>query len=398
MLALLLVAGSARTSTPEGPPDALEGVLEASSVVIVTPAAGDTYQIEQTFLGTAKRGDRIEVPQIRLGIPQPFGPARFESITPDTHILMFLYFSRGFLDSPDGWQVTGYGRCFFWEQDPAHTNNLVNIARAATTVRKCWEAARDTSDKRGRVIALWPFLDLKTYGVSFQSETKKELEKTSPVAGDYIASKFASMDMDQRLTLLPQAGLYGGDRLHQLVRHFVRGRQAQYEAWVAQRGPAAKVKAGDWEHIPLDIQVCLGYLSYGLSGLYSFHDPADLPYLRSLAVWESKRFLGQVDPEFLSEFRMHPDQANLPVIETIWKAQRYNTRPGYNISPMQVIDAYSAGRYIAAIPLLVPFLSNKDSLIVAVAHNDLVRIAGKDLGSSPGAWLLWYGQHHPTPH
>src|SRR5262249_18416229 len=146
-------------------------------------------------------GSAIKLPGFRLYTIQEYGPELVEPMTPDTRILLFLRSKK------DGWEVTHYGYCFFWRQEPEKVKELREMADKAVSLRRSWEAARDTPDQQLRVEALWPYL--WGQGVSFLQHTERELQKIGSRAGDYIAQQLEAMSHSQRMTILPNLGAYG---------------------------------------------------------------------------------------------------------------------------------------------------------------------------------------------
>jgi hypothetical protein len=279
---LLCRDASARLVPPR---DAREGVLDASLVTIVRPEAQDWFGIEEVFLGDQNAGGAIELPGFRLYTVQQHGPERVEPMTPDTRILLFLR------DKEGGWEVTDHGYCFFWRQEPQKVKELSLMAEEAVSLRRSWEAARDTPDVRARLDALWPYLG--EWGVSFLEHTRRELQKVGPVAGDYIAQKLEVMTHRQRMTLMPDLGAYRSERGHQALIRYLKSRQQLYESFLAVRGAGAEGLIEDWNHAPEELKEIYGELYYGLGGLASFKDRSDLPYVGELALWATTRRLKQ---------------------------------------------------------------------------------------------------------
>src|SRR5262245_20209658 len=264
LLFLLPVDSSAR---PVPPRDPREGVLDASLVSIVRLETQDRFEIEEVFLGDQNAGDVIKLPGFKLYTVQGYGPDLVEPMTPDTRILLFLR------SKEDGWEVTSFGYCFFWRHEMEKVKELRAIAEQTVSLRRDWEAARDTADELLRVEALWPYL--WGHGVSFLQHTEKELQKIGPVAGDYIARKFEVMTHSQLMTLMPELGAYGGERSHQALIERLKNRQRRYENLLAERGAGAEKLVEDWNHAAEEIKEIYGELYYGLAGLAGFKDKAD---------------------------------------------------------------------------------------------------------------------------
>ena len=130
---------------------------------------------------------------------------------------------------------------------------LRRAAERAVDLRKQWEKAAGISDRKQRVAALWPFLGLHTYGVSFLKHTESELQKAAPAAGEYFADRLDEMTHNERMLLLPKAGAYGSKRLHdKLIKH-LNERQDVYEAYVASSGRLPREV--EWSFMPGNAQM-----------------------------------------------------------------------------------------------------------------------------------------------
>jgi len=377
---LLYVESSAR-AVPQR--SAREGVLDASLVSIVRPETQDWFRIEDVFLGDQSAGDSINVPGFKLYTIQQHGPDLVESMTPDTHILLFLK------SKENGWEVTYYGYCFFWRHEPEKAPELRAIAEETVSLRRAWEAARDTTDERLKVEALWPYL--WGQGASFLEHTERELQKIGPVAGDYIAQKFETMTHSQLTTLMPDLGAYGSELSRQALIERLKSRRRLYESFLAERGAGAERLIEDWNHAPEEIKEIYGELYYGLAGLGSFKDRNDLPFVRELALWAVGYRFKQTCDAALTAFRDMPDEANLPVINAIWREFSARQKTGDNMSSIDVVRTLKTHVYPAAVPLLVSFL--KDAHAGSEARGALAQIVGQNLGANPDDWLNWYRVH-----
>jgi len=332
------------------------------------------------FLGDQNAGDVIKLPGFKLYTVQMHGPDLVEPITPDTRILLFLR------SKEDGWEVTSYGYCFFWRREPEKVKELKAIAEQTVSLRRDWEAARDTPDEQLRVEALWPYL--WGQGVSFLQHTEKELQKIGPVAGDYIARKFEIMTHRQLMTLMPELGAYGSERCHQALIGLLKNRRQRYEAFLVWRGPGAERLIEDWNHAPEEVKDIYGELYYGLGGLAGFKDRDDLPFIRELALWSAGRRLKQTCDAALTAFRVMPDEANIPVIKALWREFSARQFPGNELLSLDVVRTLQPHVYPAAVPLLAGFL--KDPHTAGEAKAALAQIVGQDLGQDPDDWMDWY--------
>jgi hypothetical protein len=144
----------------------------------------------------------------------------------------------------------------------------------------------------------------------------------------------------------------------------------------------------DWNHAPEEIKEIYGELYYGLAGLASFKDQADLPFMRELAMWAVGRRFKQTCDAALSAFRTMPDEANLPVINAIWREFSSRQFPGNELISLDVVRTLRTHVYSAAVPLLVGFL--KDAHAGSEAREALGQIVGQDLGQDPDDWMDWY--------
>jgi hypothetical protein len=382
LLFLLCVESSARLVPKRNP---REGVLDASLVSIVRPETQDWFRIEEVFLGDQSAGDSINLPGFKLYTIQEHGPELVEPMTPDTRILLFLK------NKEDGWEVTDYGYCFFWRHEPEKLKELRAIAEETVSLRRSWEAARDTADEQLRVEALWPYL--WGHGVSFLKHTERELQKIGPVAGDYIARKFEVLTHRQLVTLMPELGAYGGERSHQTLIERLKSRQRLYERLLVERGTTDERLIEDWNHTPEEVREIYSELYNGLIGLAKFKDRTDLPFMRELALWAVSRRFKQTCDAALGAFRTMPDEANLPVINAIWREFSARQKTGNEMSSLDVVRTLHTHVYPAAVPLLVGFL--KDAHAGSEAREALAQIVGQNLGQNPDDWLNWYRAQTP---
>jgi hypothetical protein len=374
----LLCADSFARLVPQRDPR--EGVLDASLVTIVRPETQDWFRIDEVFLGDQSAGSAIRLPGFRLYTVQEHGPELVEPMIPDTRVLLFLR------SKADGWEVTHYGYCFFWRHEPEKVKELREMADKAVSLRRSWETARDTPDEQSRVETLWPYL--WGQGVSFLKHTERELQKIGSRAGDYIAQQLEAMSHSQRMTILPNLGAYRSVRSHQaLIRH-LKSRRQLYESYLAERRPGAESLIEDWNHAPKEIKEIYGELYYGLGGLAGFNDRADLPFIRELAQWAAERRLKQTCDAALSAFRTMPDEANLLVVDAIWREFSARQFPGNKLMSLDVVRVLHTHIYPESVPLLVGFL--KDMHAGREAHAALMEITEQDFGRDQSAWLTWY--------
>jgi hypothetical protein len=365
--------------------DAREGVFDAELVAIVRHIQKDAFEIEDVLLKTVEVGKTVAVPDFTLysyveGIWR--GERVEHEITPDTRILMFLKRSRR---KPDCWEVTHGGYCFFWVDDPAKVDQLRGEARQALDLRRAWEAARDIEDPHQRVAALWPFL--WDGGRACCRVTETELQKAGAVAGDYIADRLPFLSHMERMELLADLGLYGGEKLHSCILAHLENRRAAYTAAVQDLNLDTMGKENEWQALPRAAQDMWGELYYGLSGLAKFKNPDDLPFIRDLATWAVKHRVKQTCDAALEAFREMPAKDNLPVIRAIW--EEFTKRPyeGNELGTIDVVRALGAHTYPETVPILVKLLDDPNA--GDEAHYSLGRIVGKDLGRDPQPWLDW---------
>jgi hypothetical protein len=259
LLVLLLLSGTA-LGTLARPRDAHECILDAALVVIVSQQTADDYRIEEVFLGDHNPGDSLHLPGLKLFTRREEMPDIIDPILPNTRILLFLQHKK---DDPNAWEPTSYGYCFFWVQESSRVFQLREIARQAVTLRQRWEQAASIPEPRKRVEALWPYLHLREYGARIFERTKLELQKTGPVAGDYIAEQLDALPRLDWPLLCHEAGVYGSEKLHQTVIRNVRDQQQLYERLVVGRGLDRKAAVEDWNALPDEAIDASGGVYYG---------------------------------------------------------------------------------------------------------------------------------------
>jgi hypothetical protein len=237
------------------------------------------FKIEEVFLGDKKKGDVIDVGDIQLETTQEYGPPVVEPITSDTRLLLFLQRKK---EPATQWESTYYQQSF-WVQKSQDSNLLRKAAERAVTVKQQWLAAANLSDLTLRVAALWPFLNLREYGVRFFRRTQLELQKAKPASGIHFAEQFDAMSHNDRMLMLADAGLYGSEQLHTKLKTHLNKLRTRFEEFVQQSGKGARDI--NWNAVPQDIEDANGELYYGLAGLAEFMDRTDLPYIRDAGAW-----------------------------------------------------------------------------------------------------------------
>ena len=386
LIASLLTLGAFARIVPTKDP--LDGVLDAELVVTVgLPPSGKPgfFVIEEVFLGDLRLGDSIDLGDFKLSIPQEFGVPIVEPITSETRILLFLQKVK---DSPTLWKPTNFEESFFWVRRTKEMALLRRAAERAVDLRTQWEKAVSIPDPKQRVAALWPFLALHTYGVSFLKHTECELQKAAPAAGEYFADRLDEMTHNERMLLLPKAGAYGSKRLHdKLIKH-LNERQHVYEAYIASS--ARLPREVEWSSMAGNAQDAAGEIYYGIGGLAGFHDQNDLPFIRATALWSAKYHLEQAADAAVDAFRDMPDRANLPAIERILKEFLPERKPGLWSIDWDAERALCQHQYAETVPLLAPFTADISAQLAGEAENCLAEIVGRDLGRSPSAWINWY--------
>lgn len=368
--------------------DPLDGVLDAELVVIVEPSLSGKpglSRIGEAFLGDMHVGDSIGLGDFKLSITQESGPPIVEPINSTTKILLFLQRVK---NSPTLWKPTYFEESYFWVQRAEDVALLRRAAERAIDLRKEWERAANIPDPKQRVAALWPFLSMPKYGVSFFKHTESELQKANPAAGEYFAEHFDDMSHNERMSLLPGAGAYGSERLHEKLRKHLDEQQSLYEQFVAASGkPAKKV---EWNSMPENVKDVTGEIYYGLAGLARFHDRDDLPFIRETAVWSAGYHLEQTAEAAVNAFGDMPDRANLLAIDKILEEFLPGRKPGMWSVDFDAERALCKHKYPETVPLLAPFTADVTSQLAAEAESCLAEIVGRDLGRSPSAWIDWY--------
>ena len=372
--------------------DPADGVLDAELVAIVQRSPVEQpglFRILEVFLGDKKKDDLIDLGGFELTITQEHGPPAIEPITSETRILLFLQRKQG---SSSEWELTNFKESFFWVQRRQEMLLLRRAAERAVDLRKEWENATNISDQKRRVAALWPFLSMPKYGVSFFKHTESELQKANPASGEYFAEHFDDMSQNERMLLLPGAGAYGSERLHKKLRKHLDEQQRLYEQFVAASGkPAENV---EWNSMPENLKDATGEIYYGLAGLAGFHDRDDLPFIRKTAVWSAVYHLEQTAEAAVNAFRDMPDRANLPAIDKILEEFLLGRQPGVWSVDFDAERALCKHKYPETVPLLAPFLV--DYRMANETEYCLEQIVGRDLGQTPKAWIDWYTAGH-TP-
>jgi len=372
--------------------DPADGVLDAELVVVARQSPGGEpglFSIEEMFLGNQHVGDSIDLGGFKLSITQEHGPDIVDPIGPSTRILLFLQRVK---NSPAQWEPTYFKESFFWVQRPEDVGLLRRAAERAVELRQQWENAASISDPKQRVVALWPYLSISTYGVSFFNDTDSELQRAAPAAGQYFAKHFDGMSHNERMSLLAKAGAYGGKALHQKLREYLEQQERAYEKYSAASGKPPKDI--DWNTMPANLQDATGEIYYGLAGLARFRDRNDLPFIRLTALWAANYHLEQTASAALDAFRDMPDQANLPAIERILREFLPGRKPGVWNIDWDAERALCEHKYPETVPLLAPFVA-EDAMTVET-ESCLGEIVGRDLGRSPKPWLDWYTTAHSS--
>ncbi len=369
--------------------DSRLGVFDAELVAIVRQVAEGVFKVDEVLLKTVEVGEAIEVPGFKLYVyeqePFGFGGKRVDvPITEFTRILMFLKRRPRWQDE---WEVV-YGYCFFWVDDLAKVDELRKEVADALDLRERWEAARDIEDPKARVASLWPFL--WDNGSACCRLTQTELQKAGEVAGDYIAERLALLSHGQRMNLLADLGLYGGEKLHSTLVSHLENRRAAYTVAVEGRDADPRAAKNEWQALTSQAREMWGELYYGLAGLAKFKDENDLPFIRDLALWAVRYRVKQTCDAALSAFRFMPAKENLPVIDAIWKEFTQTPYDGNELNPFDVARTLRAHKYPETVPVLVKLVD--DLKAGSEARAFLKDIVGKDLGPDPGPWLDWYDE------
>ena len=384
-LSLVALTASARIVPAKDP---LDGVLDADLVVIVGPALNGkpgAFRISEVFLGDLHVGDTIELSDFKLFIVQEYGPEKVEPITAETRILLYL---RRTKDSPPTWKPTYFEESIFWVQRAQDEGLLRRAAERTIDVRRQWEAADNISDPKQRVAALWPYLSLFTYGVSFFKHTVAELRKARPASGEYFAAHFDGMSHGERMLLLPEAGNFGSDQLHEKLKRDLELQEHGYEDFISGSGKrAADI---EWDTMPSSAKDEAGEIYYGLAGLSKFEDRTDLPFIRATALWCAKYHLEQAASAAVNAFRDMPDQGNLPIIDALLREFLPGRKVGIWSIDWDAERALCRHKYIKTVPVLAPFVADPITQLAGEAEICLKEIVGKDLGRDPTRWQEWY--------
>lgn len=369
------------------------GILDADLVCIVSPKAPGVFNVDEVFLATGSAPESIRLPGFQLATQQQYGPDIVEPITADTRILMYL---RHNIDLPASWEVSDYGISFSWVNHPEHTSQLRDVAEKAVDLRRRFEAASNISDSLRRTTALWPFLDMATFGPEVARRAEKVLKQTAPVSGDYFAEHFNELPHDQRMDLLRDAGEYGGDRLHETVKEFISEQQKTFDDYASAHKLSGGLDQKQWYSMPRTVRDSTGYVYYGAAGLTKYRRREDLQLFREIGLWGVRYGMDQPSSAALSAFRDMPDEENLPVIAAIRERFKRGTFGVATDQPDELLEyeafqALETHIYVKSIPQLVPFL--QDGGLGEKAEAALTNIVGRDLGEKPGPWLAWYEAH-----
>ena len=261
-------------------------------------------------------------------------------------------------------------------------------------VRRQWEAAENISDPKQRVAALWPYLSLFAYGVSFFKHTVSELQKNRPASGEYFAKHFDGMSHGERMLLLPEAGNFGSDQLHAKLKQDLELQEHGYEEFISSS--SKRPVDIEWNTMPSTAKDEAGEIYYGLAGLVRFEDRADLPFIRTTALWCAKYHLEQAASAAVNAFRDMPDQANLPIIDTLLREFLPGRKLGMWSIDWDAERALCRHKYPETVPVLAPFVADSINQLAGEAEFCLKEIVGHDFGRDPKAWLKWY-QEDRTP-
>jgi hypothetical protein len=373
--------------------DYREGILDAELVCIVSQKAPDVFRVDEVFLATGPAVESVRLPGFRLVTEQQYGPDLVEPITPNTRILLYLRHKK---DAPATWEILGYGFSFFWVQNPEQTPQLRSLAEKGVDLRRRFEAASKIPEPLLRVAALWPFLDMTTFGPEVARRAEAGLKQTAPVSGDYFAEHFNELPHDQRMDLLRDAGEYGGERMHETVKEFILEQEKIFDDYASAHKLGGELNQEQWYSIPPDVLASTGHVYYGAAGLAKFHSTDDLPLLRQIGLWGIKYGMYQPSEAALDAFRSMPDEANLAVIAQIRErfkrgAFGVGTDEPDGLLKVETLQALQTHIYVQSIPQLVPFL--KYGGFGEEAEDALTKIVGRDLGQKPGPWLAWYEAH-----
>lgn len=369
------------------------GILDAELVCIVSQRAPGVFKVDEVFLATGPAVESVRLPGFQLTTQQQYGPDIVEPITADTRILVYLRHKKAL---PASWEVLDHGISFSWVNNPEQTPQLRSIAEKAVDLRRRFEAARNTRDSFRRTAALWPFLDMATFGPEVARRAEDILKQTAPVSGDYFAEHFSELPHDQRMDLLRDAGEYGGDKLHETVKEFISEQQKTFDDYASAHKLSGELDQKQWYSMPGTVSDSTGYVYYGAAGLTKYRRREDLPLFREIGLWGVKYGMDGPSEAALDAFRDMPDEENLPVIAAIRERFKRGTFGVITDQPdgllkYETLQALETHIYVKSIPQLVPFL--KDDGFGEEAEVALTKIVGRDLGQKPGPWLAWYETH-----
>ena len=360
------------------PNDPRNGALDAVEILIVRKQADD-WRVVETLLGKRDVDSVLKLTDLKVDRSDRLEPER--PVTARTRVLVLLGPERN--DEGD-LRVSFHSSCFARVEDPADITSLRQTARDVLQLRSDWNRARGQKQREHRVVALWPFL--WNGGMVIPRRTAEELKKLTPVSGNYIVDQFDELSHRQRMTLLSDANEYGGQKLHQRLKKYLKTLRADYDAMLEQSGP--DVATEDWSNLPQSVQNLRGELYYGLHGLAAFRDQDDLPFIRDMASWALKRRLKQTCDAALSGFKFMPARANLPLIAGIWS--EFSERPyeGNDINAFDVTRSLRVHKFSDTVPILAKLIRHKDA--GTEAHAFLTEIVGRYLGADPQAWISWH--------
>jgi hypothetical protein len=217
--------------------------------------------------------------------------------------------------------------------------------------------------------------------------TESALQKIAPVSGDYFAAHFDDMPHFDRMDLFKNAGLYGGDKLHEKLTNHIKAQQQLFEGFVSTYNLDKHNALANWNTMPDSVKDASGDIYYGLAGLASFQRQSDLPLIREIAYWAVNYGLEETCEAALNAFRTMPDKDNLPVIALIWQKFPLG-RDGNETLHIDVIRSLCTHKYAQTVPLLAPFVT--DGFAGTEVQAALTAIVGQDLGGKPEPWLAWY--------
>jgi hypothetical protein len=357
-------------------------VLDSELIALVRRESDDTYRIEEVFLGPRKAGESIRLPGFDLVRPRRRGPDLVEEFRPETRILLCLKEPEPTLRR---WFETT-GQWADWAHDAEGIAKLRESARKSVALRRKWEEACATPDETERFEKLWPYLWSPNY--RFQLRTVEQFVRMGETAGPLLAKRLPTLEHGQRMALLTELGRIGSRPLHDALVVHLKSLQRRHSAWCENYDGDPRKVFDDWNDRPDEPAIIYGELYYGLAGLVDFKDRADLPYVRSLALWAAHYRFKQVCDGALNGFHLMPDGANLRVIEAIMR--EFWTRPcvGNELLAYDVMRALETHRIPEAVPLLAGLLSKNE--VRDEARGVLQQIVGVDLGPTAEPWLAWH--------